>query len=383
MQHTNYPNRSVWNPLSRNGVEPSGFVAVSNFRTPYMRAALWTPVAGTTAVYDPVNTYKYNDVSTRKQGGWIAAVPHNTSGIVLFPFDKDSGFGDKEIIAGATGQFIGVAFSSDGNYLLAVTSSAIKAWNFTKTGIGDEVTGMPALRVSAINGLEHNYELDTFLISGNSTPSIELRSFDNLSEEGRVNNVNLTTGSNSGSAITAISGVQASGKRYWAFSPVGSLVTVYRCYYGQIDNRTTLTTDGYVDLNTNESYHPHAPMFFDEGNALYLGQSTDPDDSNAGRDYLGYVLPSGGGNLTGPQYSGATITNTGSSFTSRQTNGGDGGSVIATLRWPGADAAISGLNYGWDNTRGLDASVITSAGFGASLATPFSMGAGSQGLDWF
>ena len=375
MQHTNVPNKSAWNPISRNGIEPSGFVSVSAYQTPYMRAAKWNPDDGATAIYDTANTYQFDDVSTRKQGGWIAAVPRNTNGIVLYPFDKDTGFGSKVVVLETHGPFVAVRFSSDGNYLACCTSTDLHIYNFNSAGIGSEIQNLPALRVSSIYKLAHSYELDTFMVCGTSNPCIELRTFNDLDDQGIVNNTSLGLG------FPKLSGIQASGKRYWALSVVNSSL----CYYGQIDNRTTLTSDGYINTNTNRNYPSWCPMFVDEGNAIYLGQSTDSrsdDYANGGHDYLGYVIPANGGNLTGPSYNGHTISSMGSAFTARWTNGGDGGGVIATLRPPGLDVGISGLNYGWNNTRAIDCSIITASGFGASKST-FSTGVGVRELDWF
>jgi hypothetical protein len=340
-----------------------------------MRAAKWNPDDGATAIYDTANTYQFDDVSTRKQGGWIAAVPRNTNGIVLYPFDKDTGFGSKVVVLETHGPFVAVRFSSDGNYLACCTSTDLHIYNFNSAGIGSEIQNLPALRVSSIYKLAHSYELDTFMVCGTSNPCIELRTFNDLDDQGIVNNTSLGLG------FPKLSGIQASGKRYWALSVVNSSL----CYYGQIDNRTTLTSDGYINTNTNRNYPSWCPMFVDEGNAIYLGQSTDSrsdDYANGGHDYLGYVIPANGGNLTGPSYNGHIISSMGSAFTARWTNGGDGGGVIATLRPPGLDVGISGLNYGWNNTRAIDCSIITASGFGASKST-FSTGVGVRELDWF
>jgi len=381
MQHTNYPNKSSWNPTSRNGIEPCGVVSASNYGGPFMRAAVWNPEDGLTAVYDTPNTYAYLDVSTRKQGGWIAAVPANTAGLVLLPFNKESGFGDKTIIGTNYGQFVAAKFSSDGDILIAITSSKLYVWRFNKSGLQQEITEtVPPTRLVSLQGLDVSYSLQTFIITGIGTAMLELRSFNNLSDEGRLNDFNM-----GGPGFTKLSGVFSNGKRYWAYSPNN----VSRCYFGQIDNRSVLSWDGYIETNTNRNYPSFCPMFVEELDSLTLGQATDSrsnDFANGGVDYFMYQLPSGGtpagGALIGPSYDGNTLTSLGNAWSATTTNGGDGGGVIATLRPPGWDVAISGLNYGWNNQRAIDVRKTFDMGFSTAL-TAWAAGVGVTELDWF
>ena len=369
MQHTNAPNKSAWNPLSRNNISPQGFVAGSYWNTPYLRANVWNTSTGVTQQWTAPNTYKIVRLATRKQGGWVAAVPHSSSaasGVLIISFDSSNGFGAIERVLDGT-TFTGCAFSRDGDKLLLTTSSSLRMFQFSKAGLGSEIT-LASTNVANITNVSASFDLNTYLVTG-SSGGMELRSFDNVSSSGVA-----WSGSALGNlAYPALSGICQNGYRYWAAGQEqGS-----KCWFGRLTSDNAFGTAYYVNVSTNKTRKVFSVTFCESRNCILVGQNTnDNDTDNPGNDLHSWDLGAALSNETGPP--------SGSYSGSKATNGNErGGAPWSLLCIPNTNSVIAGLGFGWNNTRGLDASLINANASMTGLASPGSMGSGCQTLDWF
>lgn len=371
MQHTNYPNKCAWNPLSRSGITPSGFVACSFYNSPYLRAVVWNPTSGATATYTSSTSYKLIDLTTRKQGGWVVGVPSHTTGIVLYSFDKASGFGsESRVLEGS--DFNGAAFSRDGDKLLLSTSSSLKMYSFSKSGLGSELA-LASTSVSGITSVSASFDFNTYIVVGTGG-GVEIRSFDNLSSSGSA-----WSGSSLGALkFGALSGLMANGYRYWAVGQKeANDYAASDLWFGRLTGDNAFGTAYKVNVNTDKTRKVFSVAFCENRNAMLVGQNTnDNDTDNPGNDLHSWLLGSTLQNETGPP--------SGSYDGQRATNGNArGGAPWSLLCIPGTDSVVAGLGYGWNNTRGLDAASIAANGSLSGLSDPASMGSGVDGLDWF
>ena len=369
MQHTNAPNKSAWNPLSRYSITPQGFVAGSFYYTPYLRANVWNTIAGVTQQWTAPNTYKIVHLATRKQGGWVVAVPHVSSaasGVLVIPFSANSGFGTIERVLDGT-VFNGCVFNRDGNKILLATSSSLRMFEFSNAGLGSEIS-IASTGVQNITNVATSFELNTYIVTG-ASGGMELRSFDNVSSSG----VSWSGAALGDLAYPALSGICLNGYRYWAVGQnQGS-----KCWFGRLTSDNAFGSAYYVNVSTDKTRKVFSVTFCENRNCLLVGQNTnDNDTDNPGNDLHSWVLGATLNNETGPP--------SGSYDGARATNGNNrGGAPWSLLCVPGTDSVIAGLGYGWNNTRGLDGALINANGSLGSGVSAGSMGAGVQSLDWF